>query len=101
MFSKSGGSKHGDSNLVATMTTFAFVLLSIGAINLAGLLVTQYSAREKEFIMRKICGSSPKNLSLMVLMEVILISGIACVLAALLVYLLASEQYVADFNGGD
>ena len=100
LFSKSGGSKHGDSNLVATMTTFAFVLLSIGAINLAGLLVTQYSAREKEFIMRKICGSSPKNLSLMVLMEVILISGIACVLAALLVYLLASDfkQYVADFN---
>ena len=100
LFSKSGGSKYGDSNLVATMTTIAFVLLSIGAINLAGLLVTQYSAREKEFLMRKICGSSPQNLSLMVLMEVILISGIACVLAALLVYLLASDfkQYVADFN---
>ena len=100
LFAKSGGFRHGDSNLVTTMTTFAFVLLSIGAINLAGLLVTQYSAREKEFIMRKICGSSPQNLSLMVLMEVILITGIACVLAALLVYLLASDfkQYVADFN---
>ncbi|MCC3860599.1 ABC transporter permease [Pseudemcibacter aquimaris] len=77
----------GDINVVYNFSSIALLVLAIACINFMNLSTSRSFTRAKEVAVRKVCGASKKQVASQFLMEAILITIIASLIAFILVEL--------------